>query len=108
MPAAKCPELVGSQHPGGDGSEAIAVSASPIAPCRPPRQVQTGLRDWLAVARITRNPAGHLVMDMKADGELPALRSLAGLIRYLERHAACYGALQAAPVAWRRYRRWCS
>ena len=45
-------------------------------------------------------------MDMRTDDELPGFRSLNHLLAYLERQGACSGALEAAPVAWLRYRRW--
>jgi hypothetical protein len=61
---------------------------------------------WLSRAHITCDPTGDLVGDMRADRELLALRSLGGMRTYLERCGACYGATQAAPIAWRRYRRW--
>ena len=59
--------------------------------------------DWLAKACVTRDIAGDLVGDMRTDRELPRFRSLNHLLAYLERHNAC--SLEAAPVAWRRYRR---
>ena len=62
--------------------------------------------DWLAKARVPRNPAGELVGDMRIDRELPRFRGLHHLLAYLERHNACSGALEAAPIAWRRYQRW--
>ena len=39
---------------------------------------------WLSRAHITCDPAGDLVGDMRADRELPALRSLGGLRTYLD------------------------
>jgi hypothetical protein len=40
-------------------------------------------------------------------GKFPSLSISARASRfYLERCGACYGATQAAPIAWRRYRRW--
>lgn len=46
-------------------------------------------------------------MDMRADDERPDFCSLGHMRRHLKRHGACWGAMQAAPPAWHRYRRWC-
>ena len=62
--------------------------------------------DWLERgARVTRNPPGHLVSRHESHDELPCFRGLNRMRAYLERHGACYGAMQAAPIAWRRYQR---
>jgi hypothetical protein len=57
---------------------------------------------WLRVARVTDDPAGDLIADMRADRRLPAL--FPGSMRaYLKSLNACSGALEAVPIVWRRY-----
>ena len=71
----KNPGAGATAHGAGDDDAGKHLIASPK-----PRARKARLVDWLKRARVTRTPAGHLVMDMKAAGhELPQLRSLNGL-----------------------------
>ena len=66
---------------------------------------------WLACARLTDDPEGDLIADMRGElrrgVELPALfANKAELHSYLISRSACQGALNAVPGVWRRYRQW--
>jgi hypothetical protein len=66
-----------------------------------------GFNDWLKVARVTDDPAGDLIGDMKGDRTFPAVvRGRAPLARYLSSQGACAEAKEALSVVWARYRRW--
>jgi uncharacterized protein YozE (UPF0346 family) len=63
--------------------------------------------EWVMQARVTNDPAGDLIDDMRADQKLPSIfHSIGELRRYLILKNACRGALVAVPVVWRRYRHW--
>jgi hypothetical protein len=64
-------------------------------------------RNFLAHARVTDDPAGDLIKDMRRDKTLPPLfGSIKEMREYLHRRGACLGALEAVPVVWRRYSTW--
>ena len=67
----------------------------------------TAVSDWLTAARVTDDPAGDLIADMRRDKTIP---SLFGNIREMRSHlrlrGACPEALAAVPVVWRRYKSW--
>jgi hypothetical protein len=63
--------------------------------------------DWLKTARVTEDHVGDLITDMKADDQLPDVRSADELRRYIRSCPdACDEALAVVPHAWRRYRNW--
>ena len=65
------------------------------------------MQSWLMAARITDDPEGDLIDDMRRDKNLPRLFSNVGDMRsYLIQMRACQGALDTVPRVWRRYRRW--
>src|SRR6187455_147076 len=73
---------------------------------RRPRR-EDGFKDFVRHARVTHNPAGDLIADMKADRELPD--TFAGRERletYLVLRGACDDAMALVPQVWRRYRSW--
>jgi hypothetical protein len=76
----------------------LTKPSSPNSPAR-------NFREWLARARLTRDPEGDLVGDMRTDSRLPKFRDLDQMLTYLKTRDACYGALRAAPRVWRRYKR---
>lgn len=65
---------------------------------------------WLASARITDDPEGDLIEDLRADrrlnGRLPPIRTLADLSGHLRNRSACREAIEAVPDVWDRYVRW--
>jgi hypothetical protein len=64
---------------------------------------------WLAEAKVTDNPVGDLIADMRrdADPKLPEdFPSVSHLKSYLYLRGACREALAVARTAWRRYRAW--
>jgi hypothetical protein len=62
---------------------------------------------WLAKARITGDPAGDLIADMRRDANLPRLfGNIHEMRRYLQGRGACPEAIQTVPAVWRRYRSW--
>ena len=69
---------------------------------------------FLSKARVTDNPAGDIVEDMKADTRSPRYRDgLPRLFRdadhvrsYLWSRNACQEAIDAVPEFWRRYSAW--
>jgi len=66
-------------------------------------------KDWIATARITDDPEGDFVEDMRSDirnAKTSAdFSDIAHLRRYLLLRGACQGAMEAVPGVWRRYRR---
>jgi hypothetical protein len=61
---------------------------------------------WLARARITDDPAGDLIADMRRDPDVPSrFDSIEAMRSYLHRKGACRAALAAVPLVWRRYRK---
>jgi YozE SAM-like fold len=66
----------------------------------------SSFKQWLPEAEATHNPAGHLILDLKNDDELPDVASAAELLGYMERCGACTAALKAVPRVWKRYQRW--
>jgi hypothetical protein len=70
----------------------------------------TATTRWLAKARITDDPEGDLIEDMrrdaKANGELPLFKNIHAMRAYLHSKGACHEALQAVPRVWRRYEHW--
>jgi hypothetical protein len=66
---------------------------------------------FLLRARVTNDPEGDLIADMRDDlrrhGAMPRLfPNIEALRAYLYSRNACPGALDAAPGVWRRYRQW--
>jgi hypothetical protein len=57
------------------------------------------IADWLVRARITDDPAGDLIADMRGDRNLRRdLTSLEGLRAYLRSRNACHEATRAARI----------
>jgi hypothetical protein len=68
-------------------------------------------RLWLRRVRITDDPAGDLIGDMRqqmlSGFELPRVFANIGAMRaYLRDRGASSQALDAVPEVWSRYRRW--
>lgn len=66
---------------------------------------------WLSRARITDDPEGDLIADMRAElrrgADIPGLfPNVAAMRAYLRSRGACPEALAAVPGVWRRYRKW--
>ena len=71
------------------------------------RASQPMFRQWANQARVTDDPVGDLIGDFRTDRGAPDdFESLARLRRYLNLKNACPEAIEAAAVAWRRYRSW--
>ena len=64
--------------------------------------------DWLKYAKVTDDPEGDLVYDMRRDPDRPpTFTSLKALRRYIGFKSHYDPAVLAAvPGAWRRYRAW--
>jgi hypothetical protein len=72
----------------------------------PAEEMRASFSRWLAGARITDDPVGDLIGDMKVDGRLPkAFASCDELRSYFSLRGACAAALRQASPAWRRYQR---
>jgi hypothetical protein len=68
-------------------------------------------KQWLARARITDDPEGDLVSDLRREqriGKLPdsALVSPRAMQGYIRLRGGCDGAIEAVPGVWRRFRNW--
>jgi hypothetical protein len=66
---------------------------------------------WLAHARITNDPEGDLVADMRRELRRgadmpPVFHNRQELRSYLHSKGACAEALAVVPGVWRRYRAW--
>jgi hypothetical protein len=72
----------------------------------------TWIGRWLKSARITDNPEGDLIADMRREfrhhpERFPRLFANIGEMRsHLKWQGACREAMQAAPGVWRRYKTW--
>jgi len=70
---------------------------------------KTPFRDWVMRAKITDDPAGDLIGDIRRDTRLWCrpldIHSAAELRAHLRFRSACDGALKAAGTVWRRYER---
>ena len=65
------------------------------------------IKQWLASARVTDNPVGDLIVDMRTEKDLPnRFRNIGEMRGFLRRKGACREALATVPAAWRRYSRW--
>lgn len=65
------------------------------------------VREWAHAARITDDPVGDLILDLRGDRGLPFLfKDIDAMRRHLVAQGACLGALEAVPRAWQRYRSW--
>jgi hypothetical protein len=63
--------------------------------------------EWLERARVTDDPEGDLIDDIRRDrNPPPQFPTLEAMQRYLQSRNACQQAIEAAPIVWRRYRRW--
>jgi hypothetical protein len=64
--------------------------------------------EWLAVARITNDPEGDLIADMRTDRDIPGLfGNLKAMHDYVSfKSRGDPKILAAVPGVWRRYRRW--
>jgi hypothetical protein len=65
-------------------------------------------KQWLAHARITDDPAGDLIADMRREQEtMPSLfKNIREMRAYLVSRRACPEALEAVSTVWRRYSSW--
>jgi hypothetical protein len=66
---------------------------------------------WLSCARVTDNPEGDLIADMRAElrrgADMPgSFRNIVEMRGYLRSRGACREVLAAVPGVWRRYRNW--
>ncbi len=71
----------------------------------------TATTRWLSKARITDDPEGDLIKDMRHDAdstgtEPPLFPNIDAMRGYLRSKGACHEALQVVPGVWRRYKRW--
>lgn len=61
------------------------------------------VREWALAARITDDPIGDLIGDLRHDRDLPFLfRNIDAMRAHLRNRGACREALAAVPSAWRR------
>lgn len=79
--------------------------------CRSRPIAKTQTHVWLTRARITDDPEGDLIEDMRSDMRLgvPIPRLFANAEEmhcYLVSRGACSEALACVPRVWRRYRQW--
>jgi hypothetical protein len=64
-------------------------------------------KNWLAATRVTDDPMGDLITDMRSDPDIPHLfKNIDALRDYLRSKGACREALAVVPRVWRRYRDW--
>jgi hypothetical protein len=69
--------------------------------------LSVSFRAWLRRAQITDDAAGDLIGDMRRDADLPGVKSLTELQRYLAgRSDGNELVLDAADKVWRRYVEW--
>lgn len=63
---------------------------------------------WLASARVTDDPAGDLIADMRREQEtMPSIfKNIREMRAYLVSRRACPDAMEAVPAVWRRYSSW--
>jgi hypothetical protein len=62
---------------------------------------------WLRRARITDDPVGEVIANMRRDPDVPPLFQHINEVRsYLRRKGASTEALAAVPILWRRYLNW--
>ena len=63
--------------------------------------------NWLRRARITDDPVGEVIANMRRDPDVPPLfRHINEVRSYLRRNCASTEALAAVPILWRRYLNW--
>jgi hypothetical protein len=73
----------------------------------PRSTLETTTEQWLRQARITDDPAGDLIADLRRDHAVkrfPNIATMRGFVR--SRNVVCPQALAAVPIVWRRYRKW--
>jgi hypothetical protein len=76
------------------------------------KETLTPVQRWLGAARVTDDPAGDLIADMRRDmlarpDEFPRLfGGVRSMRAHLEKRNASVEAHAAVPVVWRRYRAW--
>jgi hypothetical protein len=64
-------------------------------------------KNWLASTRITDDPMGDLIADMRTDPGIPPLfKNIDAMRDYLRSKGACREALAIVPRVWRRYQSW--
>ena len=69
----------------------------------------TPVADWLAQTRVTDNPEGDLVAEMRRkwrDGEMPDTFPNIAAMRTCVLRFKHYGAVLVVPGVWRRYCKW--
>lgn len=65
------------------------------------------VKEWLSVARVTDDPAGDLIADMRLARDLPPIfKNKEAMRGYLRCKGACREAIAAVDDVWPRYRRW--
>lgn len=68
---------------------------------------QNWTKAWLANARITDDPVGDVIADLKRDPNVPRLFHNAEEMRnYIRSRQGCREAIAAVSAVWKRYRRW--
>jgi hypothetical protein len=64
--------------------------------------------EWLEHARVTDDPEGDLVTDMRTERELPNFTSFESMHSYVRfKSNGDRAVLAAVPGVWRRYEAWC-
>jgi hypothetical protein len=73
------------------------------------RDLNMTFKEYIKTRRVTYNPRGEFIKDARADLDMPdnfaCWRELEG---YLQRRDACEGAIKAAKIVWRQYRKYLS
>jgi len=73
----------------------------------PWRDAPNYTRQWLKRAKITDDPEGDLIADMRTDPDIPHLFINRKRMRdYVRFKAGDPAILAAVPGVWRRYRKW--
>lgn len=61
---------------------------------------------WLDLAKVTDDPAGDLIADIRRDPRFPRHVSSEQSLKRALPITACDGAAKAVPQVWRRYTQW--
>lgn len=63
------------------------------------------LEVYLTRAKVTDDPAGDLIADLRRD-QLPRILTRRELMDHILLRGGCFEAVQAARPLWKRFRRW--
>ena len=61
---------------------------------------------FIRAARVTDDPVGDFISDMRGERHVPAFKSSAEVRSFLRFRGACRGASTTVPYFWQRYKRW--